>query len=464
MRRNSLNYVLFSFTLDLTGTAVALFLAQQLRVILPFRSLPLQIVQLPLSVFILTLIIWSVIAFTLSIYDPLRNHRLINELQHVFIATLFSMLVLAGTLYFTYREISRLQVIYFYILDLFFLYGWRIIIWLLRLSRGRTYDIHRVIILGANELGKQVSETLHKQAWMGLKFVGFLDDNTPNSADLPILGTLDNVLQIIEAYEIEEIIVALPYREYDKLNQLVGDTLPLPVKIRIVPNFLNLALHQATVEEFGSLPLINLRDIALTKYQLLTKRAFDLIISSILLFVSLPIMIAVAVAIKLDSPGPIIFKQRRVGENGGIFTMYKFRSMCVGAEARQNEVVQYDEMGNVTYKVLGDPRVTRVGRFIRRTSLDELPQLLNVLNGEMTLVGPRPEMPWLVEKYEPWQRKRFTVPPGLTGWWQINGRSDKPMHLHTEDDLYYIQNYSLLLDMYILWKTIPTIVKRRGAF
>jgi len=144
--------------------------------------------------------------------------------------------------------------------------------------------------------------------------------------------------------------------------------------------------------------------------------------------------------------------------------MYKFRSMVPDAEKRQHEVLRYTEDGKVIHKVPDDPRVTRVGRFIRRTSLDELPQLINVLKGEMSLVGPRPELPWLVEQYEAWQRKRFAVPPGITGWWQISGRSERLMHLHTEDDLYYIQHYSPLLDLQILWKTIGVVLKRSGAY
>jgi len=144
--------------------------------------------------------------------------------------------------------------------------------------------------------------------------------------------------------------------------------------------------------------------------------------------------------------------------------MLKLRSMYVDADARLQEVIRTTEDGDITFKRRDDPRITRVGRFMRRTSLDELPQLFNVLMGDMSLVGPRPELPWLVERYEPWQRKRFAVPQGITGWWQVNGRSDKPMHLSTEDDLYYIQNYSILLDIIILWKTLTAVLKRRGAF
>jgi lipopolysaccharide/colanic/teichoic acid biosynthesis glycosyltransferase len=144
--------------------------------------------------------------------------------------------------------------------------------------------------------------------------------------------------------------------------------------------------------------------------------------------------------------------------------MYKFRTMRLGAEAQQDQVTKLDDEGQVVYKNEDDPRVTRIGHWLRRTSLDEIPQLFNILRGEMSLVGPRPEMPWLVEKYEPWQRKRFEVPQGLTGWWQVNGRADKPMYLNTEDDLYYIRNYSVWMDIKILWMTFQSVVMRRGAY
>jgi lipopolysaccharide/colanic/teichoic acid biosynthesis glycosyltransferase len=144
--------------------------------------------------------------------------------------------------------------------------------------------------------------------------------------------------------------------------------------------------------------------------------------------------------------------------------MYKFRSMYEGSEARLKDVIHYDEDGNLIHKIPNDPRVTRVGRFLRRNSLDELPQFLNVLKGDMSLVGPRPELPILVEKYQPWQRARFAVPQGITGWWQVNGRSDKPMHLNTDDDLYYIQNYSLLLDLQIVFKTALVVLRGKGAY
>jgi exopolysaccharide biosynthesis polyprenyl glycosylphosphotransferase len=196
----------------------------------------------------------------------------------------------------------------------------------------------------------------------------------------------------------------------------------------------------------------------------MVKRVFDLLMTLFLLPVSLLIMLIIAIGIKLEGPGPVIFKQKRAGENGRIFNMFKFRTMVPGAEELRHLVENVNEDGNLIHKSDHDPRVTRVGRFLRKTSLDELPQLINIFKGDMSLVGPRPEMPYLVEMYEPWQRKRFAVPQGITGWWQVNGRSDKPMHLNTEDDLYYVQNYSLLLDIQILFKTILVVLRGKGAF
>ena len=191
---------------------------------------------------------------------------------------------------------------------------------------------------------------------------------------------------------------------------------------------------------------------------------FDLTFGSLITLIALPIMVSIAIAVKLDSPGPIVFKQERVGENGRIFHMFKFRSMVEDAEKQRNDVSITKENGDVIHKRPDDPRITRTGKFIRRTSLDELPQLFNVLFGTMSLVGPRPELPWLLNQYDLWQHKRFAVPQGMTGWWQVNGRADKPMHLNADDDLYYVQNYSLWMDIYILMKTPWVVFRGKGAY
>jgi exopolysaccharide biosynthesis polyprenyl glycosylphosphotransferase len=221
---------------------------------------------------------------------------------------------------------------------------------------------------------------------------------------------------------------------------------------------------RAQVEDFWGIPLIGLRDPVIAGFDRSVKRAFDLAIASLMVMLLSPVMLAVAVAIKLDSRGPVIFKQQRVGENGKPFWMYKFRTMAHGADQLVQGLEEDGTYTNGVYKVREDRRVTGVGRFLRRMSLDELPQLFNVLKGEMSLVGPRPEQPWIVERYEPWQRKRLSVMPGMTGWWQVNGRSDRPLFLNTEYDLYYIQNYSPALDLVILWKTIWVVLRGKGAY
>ena len=203
---------------------------------------------------------------------------------------------------------------------------------------------------------------------------------------------------------------------------------------------------------------------ALNRRQLAVKRMLDLILAAIALFLVLPVMAMVAIAIKLDSPGPVLFKQKRIGMGGKPFTIYKFRSMVTNAEALQAQVNVVDVNGHTIHKRRDDPRVTRIGKLIRKTSLDELPQLFNVLRGNMSLVGPRPELPWLVAEYDVWQRQRFNVPQGITGWWQIHERSDAPLHLNTDKDIHYIKHYSIWLDLYIIIMTIPALLKQKGAF
>jgi len=194
------------------------------------------------------------------------------------------------------------------------------------------------------------------------------------------------------------------------------------------------------------------------------KRIFDLLFGFIALVLALPVMALSGLMVYLEDGSPVIFRQKRIGKDGQLFDMFKIRTMVKNAEQFQSQVERRDSEGNVIHKIKDDPRITRVGRVLRRFSIDELPQLFNVLGGTMSLVGPRPEIPHLLEEYEPWQRQRFSVLPGITGWWQIKSRSIQPMHLHIEDDLYYIQNYSIWLDLQILVRTIWVVLSGKGAY
>jgi exopolysaccharide biosynthesis polyprenyl glycosylphosphotransferase len=469
-KRNGTNYIIFLAVSDLALTFWALFLATQARHYLPWGiPLSLEEVRAPYFLYALVAVIWVAVFFTLSVYDGRRTLRAVDEMQLVTVAVAVAALVCAGVLYLTYRELPRRIFVYFSIADLFFLLGFRALLRVaFRFAGSRQRGSERVLIIGAGKVGRECAKRVWEQAWTGLTLVGYMDDDPEKQNQtyegVPVLGPLAQTPDVVRKQQVDEVIIALPLRAHRSLEELVLALQEQPVRVRVVPDFFDLAFFRATIEDFGGIPLIGLRDPAIDGMRRVVKRAFDLLFAIPFTIFSLPIMGLVAIAIRLDSPGPAIFKQERVGENGKPFFLYKFRSMVVDAEKRQSEFLQETPEGVVLHKRPDDPRITRVGRFIRRTSLDELPQLFNILKGEMSLVGPRPELPCLVERYEPWQRKRLAVPPGLTGWWQIRGRSERPMHLHTEDDLYYIQHYSPLLDLQILWRTIGVVLKGRGAY
>jgi exopolysaccharide biosynthesis polyprenyl glycosylphosphotransferase len=260
------------------------------------------------------------------------------------------------------------------------------------------------------------------------------------------------------------VLIALPLRSQQDMIELITDLQQLTVSVRVVPDLFDLAFARTGIEDLDGIPIVSLRDPAMTPMQRAVKRLFDLVVAPLALIVGALPMALIAIAIRRDSPGPILFRQQRVGERGKLFWMVKFRTMIDRADEQLPALIDSQPDGQVLFKRPDDPRLTRVGRWLRQFSLDELPQLWNVLKGDMSIVGPRPELPWLVDQYADWQRKRFNVPQGMTGWWQVNGRSGKLTIAKTRDDLYYIQNYSLLFDIIILWKTVGAVLKRTGAF
>jgi exopolysaccharide biosynthesis polyprenyl glycosylphosphotransferase len=462
------NYTLLHLVLDVFLTELALFLAGLLVILLPIeQAVPTGRWGLSLAVYGVVAIVWAVAFLLQSIYAP-SDQRAVDQAQSILVAVTLATLTLAAFLFFAFPSVSRLHILIFYLLDLIFLIGSRLTRRrILRLLNQPRYARRRVLILGAGEIGRDVARMVQRCGWAGLEPVGFLDDKITRLTEvegLPVLGPIDEVEHYVKEHDVDEIIVALPIHAYDRFFRLVAGLRQLPAQVRIVPDHIKSFLFRARLEELAGIAMITMHKGGLSPFERQVKRAFDLFVGTLLFILALPLMALIALAIRLDSPGPILFRQQRVGEGGKFFLMYKFRSMVEDAEDRQAETLSVDEDGYMIYKHPEDPRVTRVGRIIRRTSLDEVPQLLNVLKGEMSLVGPRPELPWIVESYEAWQFQRFAVPQGITGWWQVNGRSDKPMHLHTEEDLFYIQNYSLLLDVQILWKTAGAVVKRRGAY
>jgi exopolysaccharide biosynthesis polyprenyl glycosylphosphotransferase len=471
LRRTGFPLRLIVIAVDLGWTALALYLARVLRLILPF-GVPL---EGPLRFipwfYLMVPAIWLAVFVALRVYHPGRALRYVADLQSVWGAVTISALVFAGITYLFFREFSRLLFFYFYLLDQLFLTIWRAVLpGLLRRFGHRLGRSSRVLIVGAGQVGSDVGQAIVEHQWAGLNVVGFLDDDPTKKQNgclgCPVFGPLTLAADTVAAQEIDEVIVALPPRAQAKMEQLVLDLQALPVNVRLVPDIFSMIFIRASVEDFDGIPLVGLREPAIEGLDRVMKRIFDLVVGGGALLLAAPAMAVIVVAIKLDSSGPVLFRQQRVGEDGYLFEIFKFRTMVVGAEAEEMELAR--ELGEgppIFEKRPDDPRITRVGRFLRRWSLDELPQLFNVLKGEMSLVGPRPELPWLVERYDLWQRKRFAVPQGMTGWWQVRGRSDRADHsLRVEDDLYYIRNWSIWLDLRILWMTVGTVLRGEGAY
>ena len=415
---------------------------------------------------------WCISFLVLDVYNPGQVFRWTQEYQRVLLGHLVANLMLAGTLFLSASGLPRPVFLSHGLLSLLLIFGYRTLLRaghrLQRRRRERAGTGHQVLIINGGDVGVHFAREFQNARWGGIRLAGFLDDDRdggePELGGLPVLGKRAQAHAIVRRDGIEEVVLALPRWEYPQIARLVAELSDLPVRIHVVPDYLDLAFFNFSVDNLGGIPVIGLRAPAIDSFQRLVKRIVDLTLASLMSVLSLPLLAAVAVAIKWEDRGAIFYFTERVGENRRRFRMLKFRSMVVDASARQDEVNRYDDAGNLIHKRADDPRVTRVGRWIRRHSIDELPNLWNVLKGEMSLVGPRPELPWLVERYEPWQLKRFAVPQGMTGWWQVTGRSDKPMHLHTEDDIYYIQNYSLWLDIQILWRTIAVVMRGKGAF
>ncbi len=470
MKEFSNRFILFLFLADILFTELALYLAERTRDVIPVGRESVGMSFLDLSIMLAVALFWAFFLRLFGAYDPRRLSGFVDEGRAVLLGTMAGMLALASFFYlFNVEFRSRILFTYFIAIDLALLLNYRLAArYIVRSLIAGGYTARRVVLVGATKVGRELAYIIRSQPWCGLVVVGFVDDDPileqVDVEGFQLLGDTNQLPHLIASHSVDDVIVALSSRDHEKIAEIVLSLQTHPVRVRVVPDLFEMVSVRAQVEDFWGVPLIGLRDPVITGFDRAFKRAFDLIISSILLLLLGPVMLLIAQAIKLDSHGPALFRQRRVGENGRLFWMYKFRTMVDGADKLIPTLEEKGVYANGVYKVKEDPRVTRVGHVLRRMSADELPQLFNVLRGEMSLVGPRPEQPWIVDRYEPWQRKRLSVMPGMTGWWQVNGRSDRPMFLNTEYDLYYIQNYSPILDLVILWKTIWVVLKGKGAF
>lgn len=446
-------------------TWLALYLSSSARIYLDFgQDIVEWQVALPWSIYFIVSIIWTI---SLLLFYPQRSvfvGTLSETLGRLVASISISSLTFAGVLYLSFRDVSRLQFIYFLVADFVLLVILYTCIRSYLVYSRKTFIYRRILLVGTTSQGIQVAREFVRYPWAGFQVVGYMGDKVVLEDDIPHLGSIDDTVHVVAKHNIDEIVFAMLPQERERVMQISLELQQQPVMLHMVPDVIDMAFVRTPVQILGGIPVISLRESALTEPQRMLKRTFDFVASLLLLCLLSPIFFIIAILIKLESPGPIFFLQERIGQHGQRFKMIKFRSMYEDAEKRWKEVAHRDSEGRLIHKTINDPRITRVGQKLRRTSLDELPQLINVLKGEMSLVGPRPEMPYIVEEYEAWQWQRFRVPPGITGWWQVNGRSDRPMHLNTDDDLYYIQNYSFWLDLRILLRTVVVVLRGHGAY
>lgn len=398
------------------------------------------------------------------------NTQLKNLIKAASLATFWLMVVSAV---FSVKSFNVLNILIFFVTVTAIGVVSRLFLRVLLLSARRSgYNYRFLLVVGANARAREIAARLDRRPELGYKIVGFVAETPEALAEWEkgdhgqrkVLGLLANLRDILTGERVDEIIVCLPVdARFSDITMVVRNARDLGIVVRLMPDFADgTLLRNLHVEEFEDEYVVTLfREQMLV--QLLLKRVLDTALSLAVLVILFPLMLIVAILIKLTSPGPVFFVQNRVGMNQRQFKLYKFRSMVADAEDRKFALAHLNERDGPAFKIENDPRITRIGRFLRKTSIDELPQLFNVLSGEMSLVGPRPPLPEEVKKYEWLFRKRLSVKPGITCIWQISGRNHVSFDRWMQMDHEYIENWSLWLDLKILLKTIPAVLLSRGA-
>jgi exopolysaccharide biosynthesis polyprenyl glycosylphosphotransferase len=404
--------------------------------------------------------IWPVVFYFHGLYQSRRGKSRVDEVLTVAVAVLLATVLLLVVIFwyrpptpggtFTY---SRAFLGLFALADFLFIAATRMVLrYVLLRIRQSNNSLQRILVIGAGALGREIAQKLLGHRELGFEVAGFLDDDPGKVGstvlDLPVLGTLRQAEEVLSVWKIDQVFIALPLEAHRKMLQMLELMARECVEVKLVPDVLQYATLQATLEDVDGTPVINLSQVPLQGWNSMVKRGMDLVVALASMVVLLPVLPLIALAIWLEDRGPIFYRQERMGLDGKPFMIVKFRSMRVDAEASSGPV----------WAIKDDPRRTRVGTVLRHWSLDELPQIWNVLTGDMSIIGPRPERPTFVREFKhkiPRYMLRHRVKSGITGWAQVHGwRGNTSIKKRIQYDLYYIQNWSLTLDFKILWMTV----------
>jgi exopolysaccharide biosynthesis polyprenyl glycosylphosphotransferase len=413
---------------------------------------------------LVTLPAWSVLFARYGLYASRRITGRLREFSAVFHAVFAASAIVAVAAYSVKLDVARRWVLFTFLFALVAVYLEREVARRVfaRLRRAGRH-MRRVIIVGANDEGRSIAEMCEQDPSVGYKVLGFVDDHA-SSNGINVLGRTDQLFDVIENSGASGVIIATTALDVDTSNRVARELSEGGVHVELSSSLRDIASARLLVRPIGRFPVVYLEPVRRDGWRSGAKRAFDVVIAGGGLVLLAPLLALIALAIKIDSRGPVLFSQVRIGRDGKPFTIRKFRTMVVDAEAQLADLRALNEADGPMFKMRDDPRVTRVGKLLRSISFDELPQLWNVLRNEMTMVGPRPALPAEVLSWDPKIRQRLRVKPGLTGMWQVNGRSDTSFEDYVRLDLYYVDNWSLVTDLAIILRTIPTMLRRDGAY
>jgi len=421
------------------------------------------------NLFLPSVIIWAaVIWFHRDCYEVrLRSTRKI--IKSLFEASVISwVLVLSLVFVLKFQDESRLQVAMFSSLGFLSLAAFRIAIKIfLKLYSSQEYNVQSVIIMGTNDRAKEFADKISSNEQIGWKILGFVDwDESPDNwryQNIPFIGVPKDLPEIFKEEQVDWVFFAVSKKRLGEIDSIIFLCEQMGIQVAILADFFPTKMARLRLETLFDTPLVCYDMTPMPSLSHLLKSLSDRLLAVVGIVVFTPVMLISAFIISLSTKGPVIFKQERCGLNGRKFILYKFRTMVEDAEDLKDNLMEKNEMEGPVFKMTDDPRITRVGKFLRKSSIDELPQLFNILKGEMSLVGPRPPLPEEVTKYDLWQRRKLSMKPGLTGLWQISGRDDASFENWMKLDLKYIDEWSVWNDIKIFFKTIPAVIKGTGA-
>ncbi len=421
-------------------------------------------------VFFFLIMLWCGTLYLNGTYRSLRT-KTPRKFAWIIAKSAILTFVVFGSLVFVFKlkYISRLFFIAFMIISTgSILIEKMLILSIVRYIRKRGYNYKRLLIIGTGKRAVNFINRIKNHPEWGIRVSGIIDDAATHLGKvingIKVVGKLEDISGILHKFSIDEAVFVVPRSRLNYIEKAIKTCETEGIKATIAVDLFDMKLARSHLTELDGIPLVTFETTIAEEWQLFTKRAIDLIVSTSALIALSPIFILTAILIKITSPGPIMYRQERVGLNGRKFLIYKFRTMYKGAHKRLSEIAALNEMEGPIFKIKNDPRITPVGRVLRKFSIDELPQFFNVFMGYMSLVGPRPPLPNEVRQYEPWQRRRLSMRPGLTCLWQVSGRNKVDFNEWMELDLKYLDNWSIGLDFKILIKTIPVVLFGVGAY